>query len=156
MNVLRDISFFFWKKEGFWVLFSSWAENCNNLAMNLEPTVKMRFFCLEELFQGDCFFSEKKVNTVVFSLKKWAEPFKNLKRWIFDKKYQHGCQKWNPRFQRDSLRNFSSRKKIICKNVFAAWMEVRYVSSKNFGRFVKKASLRPDEFVEEKYVFLEK
>ena len=41
-----------------------------------------------------------------------------------------------------------------CKNVFATWAEVRYVLSKKFGRSVKGASLGPDEFVEEKYVFL--
>ena len=77
------IFLFFWKRESFCVFFSSWAENCHTLAMNLQPTVKMRFFCLEELFQGDCFFSEKKVNSLLFSLKKWAEPFKKLKTMNF-------------------------------------------------------------------------
>ena len=79
----EGLFFFFEKKESFCVFFSSWVENCHTLAMNLQPTVKMRFFCLEELFQGDCFFSEKKVNSLVFSLKKWAEPFKKLKTMNF-------------------------------------------------------------------------
>ena len=36
---------------------------------------KMRFFCLEVLFQGDWFFSEKKLNSLVFSLTILSELF---------------------------------------------------------------------------------
>ena len=39
---------------------------------------KMRFFRLNELFQGDCFFSEKKFNSLVFPLKKWPQLFKKF------------------------------------------------------------------------------
>ena len=35
---------FFLEKKGFWVFFSSWAENCHTLAMNLQPIVKNAFF----------------------------------------------------------------------------------------------------------------
>ena len=34
---------------------------------------KMRFICLEEVFQGDCLFSEKKIKFLVISLKIWAD-----------------------------------------------------------------------------------
>ena len=109
MNVLRDF-FFFWKKENFCVSFSSWAENCHTLAMNLQSTVKMRFFCLEVLFQGDGLFSEKKIKKLVFPIKKWREPFKNYITMIFWQKIPARLHNWIPRLQRDSLRIFLPEK----------------------------------------------
>ena len=77
MNVLRDFSFF-WKKESFCVFFSSWAENCHTLAMNLQPIVKNAFFLSRGTFSRRLFLFWKKINSLVFPLKKWAQPSKKF------------------------------------------------------------------------------
>ena len=107
----------------------------------------IRFFCLEELFQGDCLVSEKKINSSVFSLKNWAEPFKKILPTSFRQKNISTVVTTGFHASRGTLCGFFPRKIINCENVFATSAEVRYVLSKFSGRFVKDALLRPDEFV---------
>ena len=76
-----------------------------------------------KFFQGDRFFSERFFNSLTFSLRNWAQPFKELeKNGFLTGKNQHPCHSWIPRFQR-TLCGFFSGKTFSCKNVFATGAE---------------------------------
>ena len=114
MNVVRDISFFFEKRKVFEffsalgrriVIFWRWISNRLSI---------MRFSCLDELFQ-DCLFSENNLTVWYFLSEFERNFFKKLEKWNFYNKYQHGCHNWIPRFQGDSLPNFSPEKNQLQK-----------------------------------------
>ena len=74
-------------------------------------------------FWGDRFFSERFFNSLIFSLRNWAQPFKELeKNGFLTGKNQHLCHSWIPRFHR-TLCGFFSWKTFSCKNVFATGAE---------------------------------
>ena len=122
--------------------------------MNLQPIVKKAFFLSRRTFSGRVNLFRKKTLTVrCFLSKFWPNIFRSSgKNGISTEKYQYGCQNCSLCFQREFLGVFF-RKRFKCKKIFATGTELRWVLSKIFGRFVKRASRRPDAFVEEKYMF---
>ena len=153
MNVLRE-NVFFLKKNVFEFFLALerrtvilWRWISNRLSKN-------RLICLEELFQGVCFFSVTKL-TVWYFLSEFEGDFlKKLEKWIFDGEKSALLSQVDSRLPEWLFAELFRWKTIHCKKVFATWAEVRYVLSKLSHRFVKSASLRPDEFIEGKYVFL--
>ena len=114
---------------------------------------KKHFFCLEELFQEGWTFSEKNFNSSVFSIRILAERFQNFwEKWNFDGKISVRLSKLLSLLPEGIFGHFF-RKRFKCKKIFATGAELRWVLSKIFGSFVKRASRRPDAFVEEKYMF---
>ena len=119
---------FFFEKKNVYEFFSAlerrivilWRWISNRLS-------KLRLVCLEELFQGDCFFSEKNFNSLVVSLKNWAEPFKKFKTMKFWQKTISTVVTSIFHASRGTLCGFFSRKRIICK--MFSQLERKFVTS---------------------------
>ena len=133
--------------------FRSWTENCRTLLMNLQPIVKKAFFLSRRTFSGRVNLFWKKTLTVrCFLSEFWPN--------IFRISGKNGISTENiSTVVKTAL--FASRgnfwaffpETIQMQKIFATGAELRWVLSKIFGRFVKRASRRPDAFVEEKYMF---
>ena len=151
MKILKQK--FFPKYKCLRIFSSSWTENCRNLLMNHQPIVKKAFFLFQRNFSGRMFLFWKKLQKFGVFYPNSGRNFQNFaENGVLTEKCQHGCHNCSLRLQRDFLGIFF-RKRFKCKKFFATGAELRWVLSKIFGRFVKRASRRPDAFVEEKYMF---
>ena len=75
MMVLGDVSFF-WKKRRFLSFFQLLGGDLSYFGGESPTDCKNAFFLSRETLSRRLFLFWKKINNLVFSLKKWAEPFK--------------------------------------------------------------------------------
>ena len=107
---------FFLKKGRFLRFFQLLRGKLSYFGDESPTDCKNAFFLSRGVFSRRLFLFWKKNLTVWYFLSKSElNLLKKLKRWVFDKKYQHGCHNWISRFQRDSLRIFSPEKTQLQK-----------------------------------------
>ena len=152
MIVLREVSVFL-KKEMFLCFFQLLGGELSYFGDESPTDCKNAFFLSRRTWSRRLFLFWKIIYNLVFSFKKREEPFKKFITMNFWQKISARLSQLDSTLPEGLFADFFSRKRINCKNVFATWADVRYVLSKKIGRFVKSASLRPDEFVGGKYVF---
>ena len=120
--------------------FISWAEKSCTWAILISKWLsKMHFICLEELFQGECSFSEKKTLTVWCFRSEFGPNFFRIleKNVISTKQYQYGCHHCFLHFQKDFFGNFYPQKNQRQKH-FRNWSGTSLIFVETFWKIREK------------------